>query len=225
MLPELGIVLDAGTAMFRVRDLLVTPQLDIYLTHAHLDHVAGLTFLFDIVHDKPTERVVIHAMPDKLAAIDNHLLNELIFPVKLRCEMKPLEQGAAIAGGGKLKHFPLKHPGGSVGFRLDWPGHSLAYVTDTTTPGACASYIDNIRGADLLIHECYFPDGMEEMADLTGHSCATPVAEAARAAGVKRLLLLHTNPLDDSDDPVGLPTIRAIFPKAELAEDGMVVDF
>ncbi len=45
MLPELGIVLDAGTGMFRVHDHLQTDTLDIFLSHAHLDHILGLTFL------------------------------------------------------------------------------------------------------------------------------------------------------------------------------------
>ena len=39
MLPEVGLVLDAGTAMFRIRDLIQTRHLDIFLTHTHLDHV------------------------------------------------------------------------------------------------------------------------------------------------------------------------------------------
>lgn len=225
MLPELGIVLDAGTGMFRAREFLTTTHLDIYLTHAHLDHVMGLTFLFDVLAEKQMQRVTIHAMPDKLTAIDQHLLNELIFPVKLPYEMRPLVQDAPLTGGGKLRHFPLVHPGGSVGYRLDWPGHSLAYVTDTTTPGACASYINEIRGADLLIHECYFPDGMEKMAQLTGHSCATPVASAAKAAGVKRLLLVHMNPQSEAQDPIGLPGICKIFPNVEIAQDEAVVEF
>src|SRR5205085_7229541 len=82
LLPELGTVLDAGTGIFRLREHLATPQLDIYLTHAHLDHVAGLTFLLDVFNGKPMERVTIHALPDKLEAVDKHLLDELIFPVK-----------------------------------------------------------------------------------------------------------------------------------------------
>jgi ribonuclease BN (tRNA processing enzyme) len=63
------------------------------------------------------------------------------------------------------------------------------------------------------------------MAELTGHSCATPVAEAAKAAGVKRLLLIHVNPASDEADPIGLPTVRKIFKNAELAEDETVVEF
>jgi len=224
-IPELGIVLDAGTGMFRLREHLSTPELDIFITHAHLDHVMGLTFLFDVLHDKQMQRVTIHATDDKLEAIDKHLLDELIFPVKLPYEMRSLLECVPLAGGGTLRRFPFVHPGGSVGFRLDWPNHSLAYVTDTTTPGASASYIDQIRGVDLLIHECYFPDGMEEMAALTGHSCATPVAEAAKAAGAKRLLLVHVNPASEEDDPIGLAGVKKIFPNAELGLDGMVVEF
>ena len=97
MLPEVGVVLDAGTAMFRIRDLIQTRQLDIFLTHAHLDHSVGLTFLLDLLADKQMERVTIHAKPDKLAAIDEHLLNPLIFPVKLPYEMRPLAEEEAVA--------------------------------------------------------------------------------------------------------------------------------
>ena len=52
VLPDLGIVLDVGMGMYRVRQYLATPELDIFLTHAHLDHVAGLTFLFDVLAEK-----------------------------------------------------------------------------------------------------------------------------------------------------------------------------
>lgn len=226
MIPEVGIVLDAGTAMFRIRDLIQTRHLDIYLTHTHLDHSMGLTFLLDVLADKDMQRVTIHAKPDKLAAIDEHLLHPLIFPVKLPYEMRPLAPEETLTGGGVLRQLPLDHPGGAVGYRLDWPGgHSMAYASDTTTPGATAPYVEHIRGVDLLVHECYYPDGMEDMAALTGHSCATPVAQAARAAEVKRLLLLHINPISTADDPIGMPTIQTIFPNAELAHDCMVVDF
>ena len=70
MLPELGIVLDAGTAMFRVRDFLQTSRLDIFLTHAHLDHIVGLTYLLDVLYDKPMKQVTVYGAADKLAAIE-----------------------------------------------------------------------------------------------------------------------------------------------------------
>ncbi|HEY5311264.1 MAG TPA: ribonuclease Z, partial [Pirellulales bacterium] len=39
MLPEIGVVLDAGTGMYRVGPLLCTDELHIFLSHAHLDHI------------------------------------------------------------------------------------------------------------------------------------------------------------------------------------------
>lgn len=224
MLPEVGVVLDAGTAFFRVREWLATDELDVFLSHAHLDHVFGLSFLFDVLYERPMRRVSVHAEPAKLAAIEGHLLDQLLFPVKLRCEYRALAGPVALAGGGKLMHFPLDHPGGSVGFRLDWPGHSMAYITDTTADPA-AAYLDHIRGVDLLVHECYFADAMREQALLTGHSHTTPVAQVARQAGVGRLVLVHLNPMINEVDPVGLEVARAIFPQTILGTDKLVVEF
>lgn len=224
MIPDLGIVLDAGSAMYRVREHIETRNLDIFLTHAHLDHVMGLTFLFDVLYEKNVDRVVVRGEASKLAQIEQHLFAEALFPVKPPFVYEVLKQDLPLAGGGRMRHFPLEHPGGSIGLRLDWPGHSLAYVTDTTAT-ADAAYIDAIRGVDLLVHECYFADAQSEMAQLTGHSCITPVAQVAKAAGVGRLALVHINPLSVDDDPLGLETAREIFPNTVLGEDQMVLEF
>ena len=224
MLPEQGIILDAGTGMYRARDLIETRHLDIFLSHAHLDHIMGLTFMFDVLWEKEMDRVHVHGDPAKLKEIETHLFAEAIFPVYPPFDWCPLEQTIELSGGGKLTHFPLTHPGGSVGYRLDWPDSSLAYVTDTTAT-VDADYIKQIQGVDLLLHECYFPDGWEEKAELTGHSCLTPVAQVAAAADVGQLVLIHINPLSEDDDPLGVEAAREIFPAIEIGEDEMSIEF
>ena len=225
MLPECGVILDAGTAMYRVRDHITTQTLDIFLTHTHLDHVIGLTFLFDILHEKPVEHARVHGAADKLAALQEHLFSEALFPALPPIQWQPLRSGPEnLPNKTTLTHFPLQHPGGAVGYRLDWRDRSMAYVTDTTARDD-ADYIEKIRGVDLLIHECYFPDGWEEKAELTGHSCISPVARVARAAGVGRMILVHINPLAKSDDEIGLGTARAIFPCTDIGTDRMEIDF
>ena len=224
LLPEIGVVLDAGTAMFRLRGRIETPDLDVFITHAHLDHVVGLTFLLGVLQGRAMRRVTIHGEAEKLAAIREHLFSPLLFPVEPLGEWRPLASEVPLAGGGRLTHFPLPHPGGSLAFRLDWPDRSLAYVTDTTAR-AGADYVEFIRGADVLVHECYFPDEQAEWAGVTGHSCTTPVATVAREAEVGRLILVHLDPGSNADDPVGIDVARAIFPATELGEDGMEIDF
>lgn len=224
LLPELGVAFDAGTSLFRITPLLQTRTLDICLTHAHLDHVAGLTFLLNVLHQKRLERVRVHGEPAKLEAVAAHLFAEHIFPVPPPFEMIPLDRVIETEEGGRITHFPVKHPGGAVGYRLDLPGRSMAYVTDTTA-SLDASYIEHIYGVDLLIHECNFRDGWEKTAELTGHSCLTPVAQVALAARVGRLVLTHFNPLEDSDDPVGVAAARDVFPNTYLGVDEMEIEF
>jgi ribonuclease BN (tRNA processing enzyme) len=224
MLPTSGLVLDAGTAMYRVCRHLATDELDIFVTHAHLDHVIGLTYLMDVLAVRPMRRITVHGRTDQLEAIDRHVFAEPLFPVRPPMTVRPLAGDVMRSDGGRVRHFALSHPGGAVGYRLDWPDRSMAYVTDTTASPE-AAYVDRIRGVDLLVHECHFRDGMAEKARLTGHSCTTAVAEVARQADVGRLVLVHINPLATAEDPVGLDIARATFPQTDLGTDNMVVEF
>ena len=225
LLPEVGVVLDAGTGMQRLRGNLATDELDIFLSHTHLDHVVGLTFLLGALYDKPMRRVTVHGEAEKLAAVREHLFHPTLFPVAPEFEMRPLAGPITVAGGGKVTYFPVEHPGGAVGYRIDWPSRSLAYVTDTTA-GPDVGYIEQIRGVDLLLHECNFSDDVpSDFVEKTGHSQTTPVANLAKAAGVGRLVLTHLDSSINAIDPVGLATARSIFPNTELAEDGKTLEF
>jgi ribonuclease BN (tRNA processing enzyme) len=224
MLPECGVVLDAGTAMYRVREHLTGPTLDIFLSHTHLDHVIGLTFLFDVLFEKQVASVRVHGDAAKLAALQEHLFSESLFPALPPIEWHPLAGPVSLPEQGTLSYFPLDHPGGSLGYRLDWPQRSLAYVTDTTAKDG-AAYIDKIRGVDVLLHECNFPDGWEDHAELTGHSCTTPVARLAREAQVGLLVLVHINPLAETDDVIGLDKAQAVFANTYVGTDMMEIDF
>ncbi|MDZ4659514.1 MAG: MBL fold metallo-hydrolase [Bythopirellula sp.] len=224
MLPELGVVFDAGSAMFRVADHVQTDTLDVFLSHVHLDHCFGLTFMFDIIPAGPLTRVSVHGEADKLQAVREHLFNEHLFPVGPPFDMKPLTAKMKLADGSTLTHFPLKHPGGSVGYRIDWPDRSLAYVTDTVAAKDVA-YLKHIEGVDLLVHECFFCDDQPEQAELTGHSCLMQVVELAAAAKVKKLVLVHINPVYDEDECYDLDAARKIFRETTIGVDGLEVEF
>ena len=98
----------------------------------------------------------------------------------------------------------------------------MAYITDTE---ADASYVEFVRGVDVLIHECNFNDDAIGLAHETGHCYASAVGRAARDAGVKQLILTHFDPELPLDDPIDLPAVRAFFPATEIASDLMEFDF
>ncbi len=210
--------------MFRVRDLISTSTLDIFMSHVHLDHSIGLTFLYDILYEKELDRVTVHIDESKIDAIKNHLYAKELFPVGPNFEFQPLSSSPlAMANGATISNFELEHPGGSHGFRLEHGKSSVAYVTDTTAePGA--KYVKDIEGVKTLIHECYFPDGWEDRAKLTGHSCLTPVAEIAAAAKAESLYLVHINPLEKSKIPLDLESVQSIFQNIHVTQDKMIID-
>lgn len=209
-IPETGLMLDAGSGLFRAAPLIQRDSLDILLSHAHLDHVLGLTFLLDIVATTRLTSVRVHGERKKLEAVQTHLFSELLFPVLPPIEWMPVEDQPAgfLIGGARVRWFPLEHPGGSVGYRLDWPSVSLAYITDTTSRPD-SPYWKEVKGVDWLVHECNFTDQEKDFAEMTGHSWSSAVLENARRASISRLILTHVNPLAVGTDPLGLATTTA----------------
>lgn len=225
LLPEYGIVFDAGSAAYRLAQRCPGAVLNIFLSHAHLDHISGLTSLLAPMLSGRFTDVCVRADPNVLDAIETSLFDTRVFPVppQFRVEALPAEGVWELSSQLRVQWKPLpSHPGGSRAYRVDAlrpDGRPLrlAYVTDTIVDG---SYDDFIEEVDLLIHECYFPDSKAAMADLTGHSYATAVAELALRSKVQSLVLVHVDPLSAAPDPIGLPGIQRIFPAAEIASDG-----
>jgi ribonuclease BN (tRNA processing enzyme) len=224
LLPEVGVVLDAGSGMCRIGRYLQTDRLDVFLTHAHLDHIAGLTYLINVAPRDVVGRTVVRGEAAKLEAVQQHLFAEAIFPLPPPFRFEPLTTPCQLPRGGTLNSFPLEHPGGSIGFRLDWPGHSLAYVTDTTA-ATKADYVNKIQGVDLLVHEAYFTHDANDLPRITGHSSLHSAAAVAAAAQVGRLLLVHIDPQIEDDAAFDLQAAREIHPHVELGRDEMQLEF
>lgn len=227
-LPDSGILLDAGTGLFRLAEHLRTETLDILITHAHLDHIAGLTFLIDVLYQRPVDRIRIWGEGEKLEAIREHLFAPLIFPVPLQAEWMPIDSLPLFRiGDCEVSWRHQQHPGGSVGYRLEWAdGPRLLYLTDTTGDVSAEAAVWN-ADADLMMHECYFSQEYSEWAEKTGHTATHRAAEIATAARPKKLLLTHANPLAKSADELLSETEAKLGSPIEtlLAEDGLTVEF
>jgi len=176
---------------------------------------------------KEMQRVTVHVAEDKIDTITRNLYAQQLFPVQPNFEMVALQVDSPFfhESGIEIISIPVSHPGGCHAFRLNGlPGNrNMAYVTDTTADPA-ASYVAEITGVHTLVHECYFPDGWEDRADLTGHSCLTPVVEVAKLAGVGALYLVHIDPLNEHDPPFDLDSVRTIFDRITVPSDRQVIN-
>lgn len=224
MLPEDGLVLDAGTGFFRARELLAGPRLDILLSHAHLDHCCGLTYLLDLLWGRTMESVTLHSASEYLDTVRSLLFQSPMFPLPFDHECHAID-GPFQIGPWRIRSRRQNHPGGSLGFRLEGTGGTFAFITDTTADPDDAEAVAFVRGVDLLFHECYFPDEFGDLARRSGHSTASGVGRLARIADVGQLVLLHSNPLATGADLAKLEaSVKNLFPNTSLARDGMIVD-
>lgn len=216
MLPEIGLLIDAGTGAFRVQRHIATETLHIVLTHAHLDHIVGLTYLFGLTYQEKPVEVIVHAVPTVIDAVRTRLLDKRLFPISPVSQFVELGERLALSGGVSIEAFPLDHPGGSVGLRIEQAGQSLAYVTDTKRLSPAG--VEAIHGVELLLHEAYSDESQRDFTEMTGHSTSEDAARAATEAGVGRLLMIHPDPRAESNT-VAEAEAAAIFPGAAYAHD------
>jgi ribonuclease BN (tRNA processing enzyme) len=200
------LLLDAGTGLGRLREERVraclegVEQLDIVLTHYHLDHTVGLTYLSAAwgraarilapappLVDFPPAEALARLIDPPLFPIP---LDRFPIPVEL-CSYSSAEELSALLGT-PVSLRRQQHPGGSVGLRLG----DLAYVTDTTADDAT---VELVRDCRLLLHEVWLSDEEAErnQNQLAGHAAVSAVARLAAAAGVAALAPVHHHPLRD----------------------------
>lgn len=100
-------------------------------------------------------------------------------------------------------------------------GITVTYATDTRPT---ESLLEAARGCDLLIAEAMYGDPEKlPRAVESGHMLMEEAARIARDAGAERLWFTHYSPAMPEPE-LWIERARAIYPAAELGEDGKSVD-
>lgn len=199
---DTAILLDAGTGVARLfeshlADLLAPyGELSIILSHYHLDHIIGLSYLAGIRRDMP---VSIYApAPPLVESNPDDALRALLRPpffslpleqFPMRVRIVPITNPQLQIGRLSISVRAQTHPGGSIGIRLG----DLVFMTDTIVD---VNAVPFMRGAEFLLHEVWLGDddikGNED--DLLAHSFADGVIDIALDAEVRRLMPIHLHP-------------------------------
>jgi phosphoribosyl 1,2-cyclic phosphodiesterase len=175
------------------------------ITHLHWDHVQGLPFFVPV--DRPGARLdVIGPRQDgvDLAAAFEEFMRPPYFPVRasdLRGEIvfHDLAEADVAVGNAKVRVRPVPHVGETNGYRIDWGGASVAYISDHQAPldrseTVSDAVLELCDGVDLLIHDAqYTPEEWEEKAHW-GHCSVDFAVKVARESGARRLALFHHDP-------------------------------
>jgi phosphoribosyl 1,2-cyclic phosphodiesterase len=234
------LVLDAGTGLRRAGGGIGARPgvIHILLTHLHMDHIQGLGF-FRPLFEEGRE---IHIWGPPSTTLDlrarlTRYLSPPLFPVRIRdlsshLELHDTRLGTWRIGAFELTAAAIIHPGPTVGYRIDGPSGSLAYLPDHEPalggigPADWTSGYRLARDVDLLIHDAQY--GTDEYPRHVGwgHSSASHALTLAELARSKRLALFHHDP-DHDDDAIDamLDQARSVSggPEVLAAREGMTI--
>lgn len=236
------LIFDGGTGL-RVlgqnllKELPVTAHL--FFTHSHWDHIQGFPFFTPAFI--PGNQFNIYGMiaPDG-STIEQRLSGQMLhpnFPVPLQImgaslnfHDLELEKSIQLSDGVVIENALLNHPGESVGYRINWQGHGVAYITDTEhfPDRLDENVLKLIQDADVMIYDATYTDeeySSEKSSKVGwGHSTWQEGVRLAEAANVKTFVIFHHDPLHNDEflDAVGREAADR-FPRAVMAKEGMVL--
>lgn len=210
---------------------------DLFFSHCHYDHIIGLPAFKPIF-----ERGI------KLTLWSGHLAGRMTtrqmvdafiqppwFPVKLEICKANLDYRDFVSGdvlrprdGVVVRTGSLTHPGGCIGYRVEWGGRVVALITDTEhEPGKLdQAVLDLIRDADLVIYDCTYTEAEMERYRGNGHSTWQQGVKLCEAASARGLALFHHDPTrtdEQLDEMEKLAKDR--FAGAFAARDGQTLKF
>ena len=202
------VIFDLGTGVRNLGKWFMRKQqreATVLMSHTHWDHIQGFPFFQPAFAEGYRFKIMAGHLSAGLP-IQNVLAGQMthpFFPVpidimKAKIEFEDFRAGDtfSLSNDIKVRTAPLNHPDGATGYRLDYQGRSLCYITDTEhTPGNPDQRILSlVEGADLMIYDSTYTDHEFPAKRGWGHSTWQEGMRLARTANVKRLAIFHHDP-------------------------------
>jgi len=232
------LLFDAGTGLRYLGNSLsnsTSIDADLFLTHTHFDHVCGLPFFRPFFEPRNRFRLWAGHLGEgmTLRRVLGEFMMSPLFPVppqvfRARMEYREFKAGETLHPGDAVavRTATLNHPDGATGYRVDYAGKSLCYLTDTEhVPNAPDRHIlELIAGADLVIYDSMYTDAEYDTYVGWGHSTWQEGVRLCRAAGAKRMAVFHHDPEHDDDMLDGIAReVEKQLPGSVVAKDGLLI--
>jgi ribonuclease BN (tRNA processing enzyme) len=198
------ILVDCGTGVGDL-PLEVLVRIDhVFLTHAHLDHIAALPLMIDSVGEQRQGPVLVHATPETIRILHSHIFNWLVWPDfsaipdhhEPFMRFQPIRVGERVELGGRsITALPARHTVPAVAYRLDSGSGQLVFSGDTAY---CPELIEAINACPHLRHlilETAFAEEQHGLAVASRHLCPSMArALLDEIGGAPELHISHLKP-------------------------------
>ena len=198
------ILIDGGTGLGELSLEEMAAVRHIFLTHSHLDHIAGLPMLVDSIFERIRTPIVVHARPETLAALREHIFNWVIWPdfsqlPNAACPVLRFEEihpGQIVElEGRRIEAIAVNHVVPCIGYRIEADGKAFAFSADTTTTDHFWEVLNGYERLDLLVAECAFPNRELALSRMAYHYCPQLLAaDLAKLRHHPRIYLSHPKP-------------------------------
>ncbi len=150
----------------------------VVLSHAHLDHIAGLPLFIDDLFDKLREPVTIYALPEVIEILKGDVFNWRVYPdfSELTNRFGPVMEYLEIVPGTpfRVEHLvfeavEVNHKVPSLGFIVSDGKSVIAMSGDTAEMEGFWERVNMLEELHSLLIECAFPDRMSELAEVSHH--------------------------------------------------------
>lgn len=181
MLVDDDVLIDAGTGIGDLSLEDIDSIRHVFLTHSHLDHIAGLPLLVDSVFDENfTVPLTVYAREETLIALRDYLFNDVIWPdfAKLPSAANPMLRYQVCNPGDTVtvEHrefyaIDVMHTVPTLAYTVRNSGGTFAVSGDTKTNETLWPVLNACDDLKVLIIEVSFPNEMERLAADSGHYC------------------------------------------------------
>jgi ribonuclease BN (tRNA processing enzyme) len=177
------ILIDAGSGVSRLSRAALARIDHVFITHSHLDHILTLPLLLDSVANERDCPVVLHAIPEVLEILKDHIFNWRIWPDFSRVpslenpfmRYDPIALGHPVSltdaqhGLREITPIPAHHVVPATGFQLRGPEGCLLFSGDTNSHPALWALAELNPDLLHLVVECSFTSDQQKVAEASRH--------------------------------------------------------